>query len=166
MAAGDAPISSDSLYCLAETDERVKRCALLGDGPTQVPVTCWLEAFAAHPRIGDVDSLRKRFGAFTEHSRSEQATAATASSDVLQVRSLLREIHSCMRQLCPTLKGVFSSQQELLRMNQTYEAKFGHIFIICASGKSADEMLAALQQRQVTPLTTGQSKSFPHFQCP
>lgn len=32
-------------------------------------------------------------------------------------------------------------------MNQRYEAKFGHIFIICASGKSAQEMLAALKDR-------------------
>ena len=32
-------------------------------------------------------------------------------------------------------------------MNQKFEAKFGHIFIICASGKSAQEMLAALKDR-------------------
>ena len=34
-------------------------------------------------------------------------------------------------------------------MNERYEAKFGHIFIICASGKAAEDMLAAVQQRQV-----------------
>ena len=33
-------------------------------------------------------------------------------------------------------------------MNQRYEAKFSHIFIICASGKSAQEMLTVLKQRQ------------------
>ena len=36
-------------------------------------------------------------------------------------------------------------------MNQRYEAKFGHIFIICASGKSAQEMLIVLKQRQASP---------------
>ena len=36
-------------------------------------------------------------------------------------------------------------------MNQRYEAKFGHIFIICASGKSAQEMLTVLKQRQASP---------------
>lgn len=34
-------------------------------------------------------------------------------------------------------------------MNERYEAKFGHSFIICASGKAAEDMLAAVQQRQV-----------------
>ncbi len=38
-------------------------------------------------------------------------------------------------------------------MNQRYEAKFGHIFIICASGKSAQNMLVALKDRQATGMT-------------
>jgi len=33
------------------------------------------------------------------------------------------------------------------RANHDYETKFGYIFIVCAAGKSASEMLAALQQR-------------------
>lgn len=37
--------------------------------------------------------------------------------------------------------------QALAEWNGRYEAKFGHIFIICATGKSAEEMLAAIQQR-------------------
>ena len=37
--------------------------------------------------------------------------------------------------------------QDLAAWNERYEAKFGHIFIVCASGKSAQEMLAAVQQR-------------------
>ena len=61
----------------------------------------------------------------------------------------------------PILRGVLPLWQELLRMNQVYEAKFGHIFIICASGKSADEMLTALRLRQVTPHTRGQTVSIP-----
>jgi 2-oxo-4-hydroxy-4-carboxy--5-ureidoimidazoline (OHCU) decarboxylase len=43
--------------------------------------------------------------------------------------------------------AVAAAVQELAEMNQRYEAKFGHIFIICASGKSAQEMLAALKDR-------------------
>ncbi len=38
--------------------------------------------------------------------------------------------------------------QKLAHMNQRYEAKFGHIFIVCASSRSAEDMLAAVQQRQ------------------
>ena len=48
-------------------------------------------------------------------------------------------------------------------MNKTYEAKFGHIFIICASGKSASNMLAALQHRQVTPCTHMREQELPLF---
>jgi 2-oxo-4-hydroxy-4-carboxy-5-ureidoimidazoline decarboxylase len=33
------------------------------------------------------------------------------------------------------------------RLNEAYEKKFGWIFIVCATGKSADEMLALLRQR-------------------
>lgn len=37
--------------------------------------------------------------------------------------------------------------QELKTYNELYEAKFGHIFIVCASGKSAEEMLRIVQSR-------------------
>ena len=37
--------------------------------------------------------------------------------------------------------------QQLAQGNQAYEQRFGYIFIVCATGKSADEMLHLLQQR-------------------
>lgn len=51
----------------------------------QARVTDWLEAFAAHPRIGDIDSLKAKYSNFAKMSQSEQATASSASGDVLQV---------------------------------------------------------------------------------
>lgn len=51
----------------------------------QAQVTDWLEAFAAHPRIGDLDSLKAKYTQFAKSSQTEQATAATASGDILQV---------------------------------------------------------------------------------
>lgn len=45
------------------------------------------------------------------------------------------------QQACP------SRWQALADWNARYEAKFGHVFIICASGRSAEEMLAAVQRR-------------------
>ena len=52
----------------------------------QTPVTGWLEAFAAHPRIGDMEELRARFSASAAMSREEQATAAAETDDeVLRV---------------------------------------------------------------------------------
>lgn len=80
----------------------------------------WLEAFAAHPKIGDLDSLRKKFASTASLAASEQAGVLGASDAVL-----------------------FS----LAEGNERYEARFGYIFIICATGKSAAEMLALLQLR-------------------
>ena len=48
-------------------------------------MTGWLEAFAAHPKIGDLEGLRKKFGGFAELSKGEQAAAAGATEGVLQV---------------------------------------------------------------------------------
>jgi len=79
-----------------------------------------LEAFSHHPRIGDRESLRARFPATHAWSASEQASAAVAEEKVLD---------------------------DLARGNRDYEARFGHIFIVCASGKSASEMLALLRAR-------------------
>ena len=47
--------------------------------------------------------------------------------------------------------GVSSASQNtvdsLADLNRAYEHKFGFIFIICATGKTSEEMLAALQER-------------------
>lgn len=80
----------------------------------------WLEAFAAHPRIGDIEGLRKKFGAFAEHSKGEQSAAAGADETTLRL---------------------------LAEWNVRYEQKFGHIFIVCATGKTAPEMLDLVRAR-------------------
>lgn len=80
----------------------------------------WLEAFTHHPRIGDVGALRKRFPATGHLSEGEQAGLTGTSDDVLA---------------------------ELLAGNEAYEARFGYIFIVCATGRSAGEMLALLRER-------------------
>jgi len=76
----------------------------------------WLEAFAAHPRIGDRDAMRAR-GAW---SADEQSGARGASDELLD---------------------------RFLEKNRAYEAKFGHLFIVCATGKSAADMMSALERR-------------------
>jgi len=72
----------------------------------------WLEAFAAHPRIGDA---RARGDA-----AREQAGAVDADAGV---------------------------KQRLIERNRDYEDRFGYIFIVCAAGRSASEMLAILERR-------------------
>ncbi len=80
----------------------------------------WHEAFAHHPKIGDIDSMRARFANTQALSAREQAGVQGVSEAVLQ---------------------------SLAEGNQAYEAKFGYIFIVYARGKSAAEMLRLLHQR-------------------
>ena len=80
----------------------------------------WLEAFSHHPRIGDRAALAARFPATHHLSAREQAAAVDATEDVLTA---------------------------LADANQAYVDRFGVIFIVCATGKSADEMLALLEAR-------------------
>jgi 2-oxo-4-hydroxy-4-carboxy-5-ureidoimidazoline decarboxylase len=82
----------------------------------------WLEAFGGHPRIGDLESLRQRFASTAALAASEQGGTRGASDRVLRA---------------------------LAQGNASYERRFGHIFIVFATGKSADEMLAILEQRLV-----------------
>jgi hydroxyisourate hydrolase len=83
----------------------------------------WLEAFAAHPRIGS-GGAGKAGGAASSGGRAwsddEQAGVAGAAE---QTRRRLEEA------------------------NRDYEARFGYIFIVCATGKTGDEMLALLERR-------------------
>lgn len=81
----------------------------------------YLEAFAHHPRIGeDVSALRARFASTAELADAEQAGTRGASEATLEA---------------------------LAEGNRDYLERFGFLFIICATGKSADRMLEALQQR-------------------
>jgi 2-oxo-4-hydroxy-4-carboxy-5-ureidoimidazoline decarboxylase len=80
----------------------------------------WLEAFTAHPRIGDGAAAGPGHAATREWSRQEQARAATAPPEV----------------------GV-----ALAAGNAEYERRFGHVFLISATGRPADEILAELRRR-------------------
>jgi 2-oxo-4-hydroxy-4-carboxy-5-ureidoimidazoline decarboxylase len=80
----------------------------------------WLEAFAHHPKIGDRSALAARFPTTHDLSAKEQSAAGAAAEDVLA---------------------------ELAQANEDYLARFGFIFIVCATGKSAEEMLQLLRHR-------------------
>jgi hydroxyisourate hydrolase len=81
----------------------------------------WFEAFAAHPRIGDapagVDSSETRSARW---EGEEQSGARLADAD---------------------------ARRQLAEGNGQYEARFGYIFIICATGKSVEQMLETLEAR-------------------
>ena len=80
----------------------------------------WMEAFAGHPKIGDIGDLRKKFPQTAGMSEAEQSGILQTSDQLLA---------------------------DLAAANDRYERKFGYIFIVCATGKSADEMLAILNDR-------------------
>ncbi|MCE3281276.1 MAG: uraD [Chitinophagaceae bacterium] len=80
----------------------------------------WKEAFSHHPKIGEVDALREKFASTAQWASSEQSGVNTAPEEALN---------------------------RLSEGNRRYEDKFGYIFIVCATGKSAEEMLALLESR-------------------
>ncbi|MDB5191737.1 MAG: uraD [Segetibacter sp.] len=80
----------------------------------------WLEAFTHHPKIGDANSLKEKFASTSHLASTEQAGVNSASDTIIS---------------------------ELAEYNKKYEEKFGYIFIVCATGKSAGDMLHLLKQR-------------------
>jgi 2-oxo-4-hydroxy-4-carboxy-5-ureidoimidazoline decarboxylase len=80
----------------------------------------WLEAFSHHPQIGDRAALAARFPSTHDLSATEQSGVSRANADVIG---------------------------QLAEANQAYLDRFGFIFIVCATGKSAEEMLQLLRDR-------------------
>ncbi|HJP94477.1 MAG TPA: 2-oxo-4-hydroxy-4-carboxy-5-ureidoimidazoline decarboxylase [Pyrinomonadaceae bacterium] len=80
----------------------------------------WLEAFRSHPKIGEKQLAAPVPQQSRDWSSQEQAGIASASRE---------------------------TSDEMARLNREYEQKFGFIFIICASGKSPEEVLSALRER-------------------
>ena len=80
----------------------------------------WLEAFQGHPQIGNVETLRAKYANTKRIAGDEQAGVQSASTEVLK---------------------------RLAAANDEYLKKFGFIFIVCATGKSATQMLQLLERR-------------------
>ena len=80
----------------------------------------WLEAFAAHPKIGDSGPGRSGGSGGPGWSDQEQDGVVGAAEQ---------------------------TRRRLAEANRDYEARFGYIFIVCATGRTAAEMLALLEAR-------------------
>ncbi|KAL6964889.1 hypothetical protein U1Q18_035942 [Sarracenia purpurea var. burkii] len=87
----------------------------------KVDVNGWLEAFAAHPQIGESPSPHHKSPTFAQWSKGEQSTALATATDY--------------------------SLQELSDWNSRYRQKFGFVFLIFASGRSTPEILSELKRR-------------------
>ncbi|HKV33165.1 MAG TPA: 2-oxo-4-hydroxy-4-carboxy-5-ureidoimidazoline decarboxylase [Pyrinomonadaceae bacterium] len=82
--------------------------------------TDWLEAFRSHPRIGERKAANAVSAQSQQWSAQEQQGVQNAAQQTID---------------------------KLAQLNLDYEKKFGFIFIVCATGKSSDEILALLEQR-------------------
>lgn len=82
----------------------------------------WREAFSHHPKIGDTESLKKEFASTADWAAAEQSGVATGKQQV---------------------------NEALAKKNGEYEKKYGYIFILSASGKSAEEILGILESRLI-----------------
>ncbi|HLT40200.1 MAG TPA: 2-oxo-4-hydroxy-4-carboxy-5-ureidoimidazoline decarboxylase [Enhygromyxa sp.] len=101
------------------SDTHLRTCA--DETWAQMGPDDYREAFSHHPRIGaSLDALREKFATTADLSAGEQAGALAASEAELEV---LRD------------------------GNLRYEHRFGHIFIVCATGKTAAQMLELLEAR-------------------
>ena len=80
----------------------------------------WREAFRSHPRIGERKAEAGQSSREQAWSAGEQAGMSTAAE---------------------------ATQRALAQGNRAYDERFGFIYIVCASGKTADEMLAILNRR-------------------
>ncbi|MFZ1527588.1 MAG: 2-oxo-4-hydroxy-4-carboxy-5-ureidoimidazoline decarboxylase [Ferruginibacter sp.] len=83
-------------------------------------VNDWLEAFRQHPKIGDTQSLAEKFASTAHLAGHEQSGMQAASFDTIE---------------------------KLAKVNEAYETRNGFIFIVCATGKPADEMLRLANDR-------------------
>ena len=80
----------------------------------------WLEAFDHHPRIGEKKAAIVQNASGAALSSQEQARVASADEQT---------------------KG------QLAQVNAEYERRFGYIYIVCASGRSAEELLTIARGR-------------------
>ena len=80
----------------------------------------FMEAFDGHPKIGDPESLADKYRNTHALASDEQSSVEVASEEVIH---------------------------KLAIANQQYKQKFGYIFIICATGKTADQMLDLINRR-------------------
>jgi OHCU decarboxylase len=80
----------------------------------------WLEAFSHHPKIGEKKAAPAQSKDAAAWSEQEQGGTRTAAEELLR---------------------------ELGALNRAYEERFGFIFIVCAAGKTTEEMIAHLRER-------------------
>jgi OHCU decarboxylase len=80
----------------------------------------WLEAFRHHPQIGATKAKAKQSSIARKWSAGEQAAAQQSSAETAAALAVA---------------------------NKAYAKKFGFVFLICATGKTSEEILRSLEER-------------------
>jgi OHCU decarboxylase len=80
----------------------------------------WLEAFAGHPQIGESKARQRQSAQSAQWSETEQSGTHNTDAEILAA---------------------------LAESNRAYQEKFGYIYIVCATGKNSEEMLALCRDR-------------------
>jgi 2-oxo-4-hydroxy-4-carboxy-5-ureidoimidazoline decarboxylase len=94
----------------------------------------WMEAFNSHPRIGESSA---------PHSSTQRSSSQQSGVQQFSVQSAAW----AMQEQKKVAEGADAVKIALAEGNRDYENKFGRIFIVCATGKSAAELLEILQRR-------------------
>ncbi len=119
-SSAPAATPGPGLAAVADARPYPDRAALLARADTALAALTWsdiTEALDAHPRIGQMAAGQGREAAW---SRREQSGMDSAGTEV---------------------------RQALAEANREYEVRFGHIFLIFASGRTDREMLDAARER-------------------
>jgi len=99
-------------------DELIKKAASIWYNDCSV--IDFKEAFTGHPKIGNIESLKEKYARTENWATNEQKKITEANIETIEA---------------------------LAKANALYEDRFGYIFIVSASGKSAEEMLAIINTR-------------------
>ncbi|KAG4940685.1 hypothetical protein JHK84_044822 [Glycine max] len=106
-----------------------------------VDVNGWLQAFSAHPQIGQTHAPS------VASEASAQFSTSNSNSPLFFIWVTLLFVWSKGEQSTALATATGSSLQELSEWNARYREKFGFVFLICAAGRSTDEILAELKRR-------------------
>ena len=85
----------------------------------QLPRLEWVQAFGAHPRIGERAAATPQAGQGDAWSEEEQSAA----------------------------RATRATAARLAELNRAYEEKFGYTYIVSATGKTAEEMISIAERR-------------------
>ncbi len=130
-----------ALNSLTESDARAALLRCCG-------ASRWVEQMSARRPFADANAL---FAAArdiaTTLTRSDWLEAFAGHPKIGDFESLRNQSAWSAEEQSALSSAAEATLRALAAGNRAYEAKFGHIFIVCATGKTADEMLALLEQR-------------------